>query len=350
MIICDNKEKTLYQILIMSKKPTLQTVAQKAGVSVPTVSQVLRGTGRISAKTQKKVLDAAKALHYVTDGRAASMRSGQSSEIGMIIHYIANPFNAELISGVSDTLEKEGYLVSVLDSQDNVDRQQRNIEAFIRSSRGALLWVPAANTPDETLELLKTHNLPVVTFIRGAYEGIFDHVGIQNEAATSAATEYLIKLGHRKIAYFGGVGSSETRIRRIEGYKRAIYAKQLEYSLIWDAKDDKVSGLNAMLKLREKHPEVTAIVCNGDVVALGACHALRRLGEEPGQSVSVVGFDNIQDASTATPPLTTIAIEPYKFGVKLAQILIGRLRNPEAPTATTLLPFELKVRQTAGPI
>lgn len=99
----------------MSKKPTLQTVAQKAGVSVPTVSQVLRGTGRISAKTQKKVLDAAKALHYVTDGRAASMRSGQSSEIGMIIHYIANPFNAELISGVSDTLEKEGYLVSVLD-------------------------------------------------------------------------------------------------------------------------------------------------------------------------------------------------------------------------------------------
>ena len=332
----------------MSKKPTLQTVAQKAGVSVPTVSQVLRGTGRISAKTQKKVLDAAKALHYVTDGRAASMRSGQTSEIGMIIHYIANPFNAELISGVSDTLEKEGYLVSVLDSQDNVDRQQRNIEAFIRSSRGALLWVPAANTPDETLDLLKTHNLPVVTFIRGAYEGIFDHVGIQNEAATSKATQHLIDLGHTKIAYFGGLGSSETRIRRIKGYQDTLRASGLEYTLVWDAKDDKISGLEAMLDLRKKHPDVTAIVCNGDVVALGASHALRRLGETPGKDFSIVGFDDIQEATTATPPLTTIAIEPYKFGIKLAQVLIHRLTNPTSPTATTLLPFDLKIRATTA--
>jgi LacI family transcriptional regulator len=308
----------------------------------------LRGTGRISAKTQKKVLDAAKALHYVTDGRAASMRSGQTSEIGMIIHYIANPFNAELISGVSDTLEKEGYLVSVLDSQDNVDRQQRNIEAFIRSSRGALLWVPAANTPDETLDLLKTHNLPVVTFIRGAYEGIFDHVGIQNEAATSKATQHLIDLGHTKIAYFGGLGSSETRIRRIKGYQDTLRASGLEYTLVWDAKDDKISGLEAMLDLRKKHPDVTAIVCNGDVVALGASHALRRLGETPGKDFSIVGFDDIQDATTATPPLTTIAIEPYKFGIKLAQVLIHRLTNPTSPTATTLLPFDLKIRATTA--
>lgn len=338
--------KRFIKMLNMSKKPTLQTVAQKAGVSIPTVSQVLRGTGRISAKTQKKVMDAAKALHYVTDGRAASMRSGQTSEIGMIIHYIANPFNAELISGVSDTLEKEGYLVSILDSQDNVERQQRNIEAFIRSSRGALLWVPATNTPRDTLDLLNTHNLPIVTFLRGAFEGIFDHVGIQNEAATSCATEHLIHLGHSKIAYFGGVGASETRIRRVEGYEKALRANGLDYSLVWDAKDDKVSGLEAMLSLREKHPEVTAIVCNGDVVALGASHALRRLGEVPGKSFSIVGFDDIQDASTATPPLTTIAIEPYNFGIKLAQVLINRLKNPKSPTATTLLPFELKIRAT----
>ncbi len=101
-----------------------------------------------------------------------------------------------------------------------------------------------------------------------------------------------------------------------------------------------------MLKLRQTHPEVTAAVCNGDVVALGASHALRRLGETPGKSFSIVGFDDIQDASTATPPLTTIAIEPYNFGVKLAQVLINRLKEPQSPTATTLLPFKLKIRET----
>jgi LacI family transcriptional regulator len=331
----------------MPQKPTLQTVASKAGVSIATVSQVLRETGRISAKTQKKVMDAVKALQYVPDGRAASMRSGQTREIGMIIHFLSNPFNAELISGVSDTLEKDDYLVSVLDSQDDVHRQRRNLEAFIRSSRGGLLWVPAANTPLETLDLLKTHRLPVVTFLRGAYEGQFDHVGIQNENATLAATDHLINLGHSKIAYFGGIGSSDTRLNRIDGYKKSLQNHGLSFSLIWDAKDDKVSGLNAMLHLRQEHPEVTAIVCNGDVVALGACHALRRLGQMPGNEVSVIGFDDIQDASTATPPLSTVAIEPYNFGVKLAQVLIHRLKEPASPTATTLLPYHLKIRDTA---
>ena len=84
-----------------------------------------------------------------------------------------------------------------------------------------------------------------------------------------------------------------------------------------------------MLELREKHPEVSAIVCNGDVVALGACHALRRIGEMPGQEVSVVGFDDIQDASVATPPSTTMAVSPYQLGKILAQKLIGRLNDPE---------------------
>ena len=130
----------------MEKKPKLAHVAQEAGVSVATASQVLRGAGRISEATRKKVLAAAERLHYVRDGRAASMRSGENREIGFAIHQIANPFNAEVISGVSDLLESEGYLVSVLDSNDDTDRQRRNLEAFIRSSRGGLLWVPAQDT------------------------------------------------------------------------------------------------------------------------------------------------------------------------------------------------------------
>lgn len=332
----------------MNQKPTLQTVALKAGVSIATVSQVLRGTGRISEKTRKKVLDAVKALQYVPDGRAASMRSGQTREIGMIIHFLANPFNAELISGVSDTLEKEDYLVSVLDSQDDTNRQRRNLKAFIRSSRGGLLWVPAANTPIETLDLLKAHNIPTVTFLRGAYEGRFDHVGIPNEQATYSATQYLIQLGHKKIAYFGGTGSSEVRLNRIDGYRKALSENDIDAFLVWDAKDDKVSGLHAMLDLRKKHPDITAVVCNGDVVALGACHALRRLGESPGKDISVIGFDDIQDASTATPPLSTVAIEPYHFGVKLARTLLNRLSNTASPTATTLLPYRLEIRETTN--
>ena len=332
----------------MSGKPKLETVAKKAGVSVATASQVIRGTGRISAKTRKKVLAAAEALHYVPDGRAASMRSGEKREIGMIIHRIANPFNAEVISGVSDALEAGGYLVSVLDSQDDAERQKRNLQAFIRSSRGGLLWVPGQDTPAETADLLKTHTIPTVTFLRTSGFDNFDHVGIQNSDATYKATNHLCDLGHRHIAFFGGEAHSDVRIERIEGYSRAMHERGFETTIVWDAPDDKQSGMNAMLELREKHPEVSAIVCNGDVVALGACHALRRIGEMPGQEVSVVGFDDIQDASVATPPLTTMAVSPYQLGKILAQKLIGRLNDPEAPVSSTLLPAELIIRETTS--
>jgi len=89
----------------------------------------MRGTGRISEKTRSKVLHAAKKLHYVPDVRAASMRSGQSREIGLVINQISNPFNAEVISGVSDLMEAEGYLVSVLDTRDDPERQGRHLDA-----------------------------------------------------------------------------------------------------------------------------------------------------------------------------------------------------------------------------
>ena len=119
----------------MTKRPKLQTVAREAGVSLATVSQVMRGAGRISEATRQRVMLAAQKVNYVPDSRAAAMRSGENREIGLLIHKIANPFNAEVISGVSDLLETEGYLVSVLDSRDDPARQQRNLEALIRSVR-----------------------------------------------------------------------------------------------------------------------------------------------------------------------------------------------------------------------
>ena len=103
----------------MSGRPTLASVAKEAEVSIPTVSQVMRGTGRISEQTRRKVLKAAKKLHYVPDSRAASIRSGENREIGFVINQLLNPFNAEVVSGVVDLLDAEGYLVSILDTRDN---------------------------------------------------------------------------------------------------------------------------------------------------------------------------------------------------------------------------------------
>lgn len=332
----------------MAHRPKLETVAKEAGVSVATASQVMRGTGRISEKTRKKVLEVAQKLHYVPNARAASMRSGENKEIGFTIHQIANPFNAEVISGVSDLLETEGYLVSVLDSQDDHERQRRQLEAFIRSSRGGLLWVPARDTPQTTFDLLRNHLIPTVTFLRREGATDFDHVGIRNAEATETATNYLADLGHTHIAFLGGIADVEVRNQRIAGYKTAIAARGLGPAIVWESLDDKRSGLNAMIALCNAHPEVTGVVCNGDMVALGACLALTRLGQKPGKDISIIGFDDIQDAAVATPPLSTMAVSPYQLGRRLARVLLERIREPEAPVAISEISAELVVRETTG--
>ncbi|MEZ5751759.1 MAG: LacI family DNA-binding transcriptional regulator [Paracoccaceae bacterium] len=334
----------------MTSKPKLSTVADLAGVSTATASQVMRGTGRISDATRKKVLAAAQKLHYLPDSRAASMRSGEKREIGFAIHRIANPFNAEVISGVSDFLETEGYLVSILDSRDNADRQRRNLEAFIRSSRGGLLWVPAENTDERTYALLHAHGVPTVTFLRRPGTGQFDHVGIENMAAMRTATDYLANLGHRRIAYFGGEVKFGVRQERITGYQQAMADHGLAPAIIWDCPDDKGEAMAAIRQLKAKHPEVTAIVCNGDVVAIGAMLGLQRMGLTPGKDVSVIGFDDIQDAALATPSLSTMAVSPYQLGRRLARVLLDRINDPDMPPGVALVPAELVVRESTGPV
>lgn len=332
----------------MPGKPTLGSVAKEAGVSIPTVSQVMRGTGRISEQTRAKVLVAAKRLHYVPDSRAASMRSGENREIGFVINQISNPFNAEVVRGVSDLLETDGYLVSVLDARDNTDRQARHLEAFIRNSRGGLLWLPALDTPPETCDLLCAHNIPTVTFLRRVPGAAFDHVGIRNSDATAIATRHLIELGHRQIAYLGGDIMTGVRRERIDGYEGAMREAGLSKTIVWDSKDNKQAGLQAMQSLRQDHPEVTAVVCNGDMVALGACLALQRDGLTPGEAVSIVGFDDVQDAAVATPPLTTMAVSPYELGKRLGRALLDRIAAPHAPLTTSEISAKLVIRETTA--
>ena len=331
----------------MPVKPTLSTVAKEAGVSIPTVSQVLRGTGRISQQTREKVLRTVEKLRYVPDSRAASMRSGENREIGFVINQLTNPFNAEVVSGVVDLLEAEGYLVSIVDTRDDAKRQSRQLEAFIRHGRGGLLWVPALATPDETFHLISKQGIPTVTFLRHVRRDL-DHVGIRNAEATSTATGYLADLGHRHIAYLGGTDMTIVRKDRISGYRQLLTARELGPGIVWDSEDNKLAGRDAMLALHGAHPETTAVVCNGDMVALGASLALVRSGLRPGRDLSIIGFDDIQDAAVATPPLTTMAVRPQKLGRKLAQVLLDRMKDPEMPPTVVEISAELVERETTG--
>ena len=195
--------------------------------------------------------------------------------------------------------------------------------------------------------MLSAQRIPTVTFLRPVHRD-FDHVGIRNAEATATATGYLADLGHRHIAYLGGTDMTHVRKERIEGYERERTRRNLAPSVVWDCEDHKLAGLNALLDLRRVHPEVTAVVCNGDVVALGASLALIRSGQVPGRDVSIIGFDDIQDAAAATPPLTTLAVHPQKLGRKLARVLLDRVEDPSMPATVSEISAELVIRETTG--
>ncbi|MGR3463673.1 LacI family DNA-binding transcriptional regulator [Limimaricola sp.] len=332
----------------MAERPKLSTVAAATGVSTATVSQVLRGTGRISAQTRERVLSAVRAVNYLPDKRAAALRSGENREIGLVLHHLANPFNAELVSGVSDRLERDGHLVSVLDSRDDADRQARNLRALIGNRRGGLIWVPASGTDAATLDLLTAQRLPVVTLLHRVSEE-FDHVGLRDAAALGRAVDHLAGLGHRHIAFLGGTTPRAPRAERIDGYARALASHGLGPPHVLPCDDSKPAGLAAMLALRKARPDVTAVVCNGDMVALGACLGLARRGERAGREMSVIGFDDVADAALATPALTTLSVAPYDLGRLLADRLLARLADPAAAPVTRHVEATLVIRDTTAP-
>jgi LacI family transcriptional regulator len=207
--------------------------------------------------------------------------------------------------------------------------------------------VPALNTPDETFDLLATHGIPTVTFLRHVRRNL-DHVGIRNSEATATATGYLADLGHRNIAYLGGTDMTIVRKERISGYEQTMSRLGLGPTVIWESEDNKLAGMEAMSGLLSAHPETTAVVCNGDMVALGACLSLARSGLTPSKDVSVIGFDDIQDAAVAAPPLTTMAVSPHKLGRRLARTLLERIHDPDMPATVSEISAELVVRETTG--
>jgi|TARA_B110000211_G_scaffold234284_1_gene303303 LacI family transcriptional regulator len=334
----------------MKNKPNLHSVAKDAGVSISTVSQVMRNVGRISEATRKKIKLSAKKLNYITDQRASSLRTGKINQVGLVLYNLSNPFNSEVINGVSDYLDTHGYLVSILDSKGSQDRQQRNLTSFIGNGKAGIIWVPTRNTPQSTINFLIDQKIPLVTFLRPVEFDSFDHVGINNFKATFEATEHLINLGHKNIIYLGGSNASPVHMSRVEGFEEAYKTKWQSKPVIWDSGHDKKSSLDATLLLFSKFPETTALVCDGDTVALGAMIALNTLNLTPGKEVSIIGFDDIIEASISMPPLTTLSLAPYQLGQKVAQVLIERIQQPDLPRTIVTIDAKLVIRETTNKI
>lgn len=329
---------------------TLADVAAYAHVSTATVSMVLRNRGRISEPTRQKVLAALDSLGYVYNQTAANLRNRSSNQLGLLLPDITNPFFAEMTAGLSDEMEQHQQMLFLANSGESAGRQEKFVDALLQHNASGMVLCAARQTPTGFYESLKRRNVPVIMVVRPPAGVSFDYVGTDNFLGTQLATQHLLDIGHRNIAFIGGVMESMTRAQRIGGYTSKLVENNLlirsEWIISCDASQS--AGATAAQDLLRVYPQVTAAVCHQDIVALGVMQSLRNLDRRVGADFGLVGFDDISEASLVQPTLTTVSVSSREIGRKAGELLWQRIQGNDEPVKSVILPPSLVVRQSCG--
>ena len=323
----------------------IKDIAAEAGVSIATVSHAFRNPGRVSDKTRKKVLKAAKNLGYTPNRLASNLRTSKSGNIVVIIPDVADSYNSRIITAIEQVSHERGYSVLLGDTQGSEERAREF--AMMTSSRqadGIILMshkLPFDTGRDEYLPPIVNGSEPT------GHEGI-PTVSIDDVQAGMDATMHLIEYGHKDIGVItGDIESTSSRLR-LEGFKGAMSKAglPLNESLIEYANYTIQSGEKATksLLLQKKRP--SAIFCFSDEMALGCIYALRQHGFRVPDDISVIGFDNIPMAHYFSPPLTTVAQPTEDIGRVCATLLLDLIDGKKPDEFHCILPHKLIVRQS----
>lgn len=335
-------------------KFTMRDVARLAGVSVATVSAVINGTATVSAARAQKVREAMEALDYHPDQIARSLKVGRTDVIGMVVSDITNAFFPEVIRGVEDAAQTEGYSVILCNSNEDPEQERRHLSTlFSRRVDGVLLACSDASTAYDSLA---RRRFPIV-FVDRLPHGL-THAGVStdNVDAGYRATRHLIELGHERIAFIAGRLRLSPHADRLDGFRKAMQEQNLavrdEYLRMGDLQTE--TGYQSGLELLRLPAPPTAIITSNNKMLLGLMRSVAELQVPCPGAVSIVGFDDFAWTQHFTPRLTTVAQPAYEMGRRAIELLLAKIRAAEAGSAIkddlVLLKAELRVREsTAGP-
>lgn len=338
----------------MKATPTIKDVAQRAGVSPSTVSRVIADHPRISAATKERVRAAMAELNYHPNAVARSLVRRRTYTIGVALSRsaeaaLANPFFPEVLRGVGAVARQARYFLTLTTATSYEDEREQCIELLTQRRVDGLILL-ASRTDDALVDWLAQHSYPFVVLGRVPGRDV-PQVNNDNVAAARAATEHLLALGHRQIAFIGGPPDFVVSVDRLAGYREALEGAGLRFQ------DDLVvhtdfSYEQAYVAARSLlvGPAVrpTAVVAIDDSVALGVLAAARELGLRVPEDLSVVGFNDSPVCAHVAPPLTSVAIPIFELGAAAARMLCDALDGVEGPRKI-LLPSRLVVRGSTGP-
>lgn len=328
---------------------SIKDIAQLAQVSHPTVSRALRKSPLVNPETAEKIRAIARQMGYRPSAVARSLVNKKTNTIGVVVTTIADPFSGEVVSGIEEAANEHGYSIFLANSNADPEREMKVVHSFherrvdgiiVTSSRVGALHMP----------LLGELNVPTV-LINNQHPSEFAHsVMIDNVSASCAATQHLIQLGHKRIAYIGDQFGFESNAERLLGYRQALAGARLRFlsELVMRGDGKAEGGMEAMSKLLSLPKPPTAVFCYNDMSAIGAMRVAHDRGLSVPGDVSVVGFDDLSIASFTWPLLTTIRQPKSQMGRLAMETLLQLLSGAPAQNSIKLK-GELVVRKSTAP-
>lgn len=335
-----------------AKMIRLVDVAKQAGVSVMTVSRVLRDAPDISAATRARVRAIAEQLGYVPDVMAQGLRTQSSRLFGLILPSLVNPFYARVVQAIEERAHELGYDLLVAQSLNQVDREEKCLRRLLARRAEGIFVVPVYRLTSGAPvyeELRRRATRVVVLGPRVPFASGFVQVGADEATASSRLTQHLIGLGHRRIAYLAGPSVAPSAQERFEGYRRALREAEIDLDdrLVFHAGSTIEEGRQAALQVVNEGVRFSAVQAVNDLVAIGAAEILLGQGVRIPQECSVVGFGNIPLAEYFRVPLTTVRQPKYRLGAAAVEAML-MLRRGETPTGVRL-PAEVILRSSTAP-
>lgn len=330
----------------------LKDIAQRAGVSVMTVSKVMRDAPDISAATKARIRKLAEDLGYMPDSVAQGLRSRATRLFGLVISAATNPIYARMLMAVEEYVHELGYELILAHSLNLPEREEAVIRRMISRRVEGLFIVPVYRLePTASIyEELQRRGVPVVVMgHRAPFCNKFVNVETDDIGASAAATKHLLSLGHRRIAFFAGPQAAPSSQERCEGYRRALREADIEMDdrLVFQAGSTIEEGAKAALQMLQESPQATAVQTVNDLVAIGAANVFLGQGINIPRDLSLVGFGNILTSEHFRVPLTTVRQPKLRLGSAAVELMRKLLRN-EKPEPVRL-GAELVVRESTAP-
>jgi LacI family transcriptional regulator len=327
----------------------LKDRAVDLGLSVVTISKVLRNHPDIAEETRQRVLKRVQELDYQPNITARSLVTGRSYLIGLVVPSLLHPFYAELAKALSAAVSGLGYSTIIASSEENPELEAREIQHLTGRRLDALV-VASSGTDIKPFLRLERHDVPYVLIDRELPGLSTNFVGINDESAGYLATEHLIEQGCKVIAHIRG-GEISTGRKRFDGYRRALQTKGIPYSeslvvcpSTVDVNSEK-QGAEAMRLLLKRRPMPDGVFVFNDPLAIGVVREILASGLQIPEDIAVVGCGNLLYDDALRIPLSSIDQKSRMIGERTAEILIGILESKECPQPrSTIIEPTLEVR------